>query len=123
MTPRKSSRGFSHSGSPSGAEPYVLVRLAPGWRLDEKAGAFVAGSERVPLPDSLPRGTRARLHVPALASRNPKTLSEPERELARYVQVLLPKGADAGAIRAALAALGKLAAVEQATVPPAPELP
>lgn len=118
MTPREPSRGFSRSGPPPGAEPYVLVRLAPGWRLE--SNAFVSGADRVALADSLPRGTRARAHVPALASRDPKTLSEPERELARYIQVLLPKGAEPEAARAALE---KLAAVERATVPPAPELP
>lgn len=121
MTPRKPSRGFSRSGPPPGAEPYVLVRLAPGWRLE--SNAFVSGADRIGLSDSLPPGALARAHVPALASRDPKTLSEPERELARYVQVRLPKGALPKAIRAARAALEKLAAVEQATVPPAPELP
>lgn len=117
---KKSSKGYSNADAPSGIARYILVCLAPGWALDKDARAFISDEKRIDFAHHLPRGARARPHVPALASRDVKTLSEAERALARYVQLLLPKNADIGSARAAIA---KLEAVEEATVSPEVGLP
>jgi hypothetical protein len=97
------------------------VRLAPGWRLDAAHAGFVAKGARVELPATLPAGCEARPHAPVLAAKTDAQLSAPERELARWVQVLLPAGARSNTrVRKLLEALD---CVEEVMEPPQVGLP
>ena len=92
------------------------MRLAPGWRLGAAGAVFVLNHERI----ELPAGCKVRPHIPALAAQPDAQLSTAERDLARYVQVLLPANAKKKAVRALLE---KLDYVEAVTEPPAISLP
>lgn len=68
----------------------------------------------------LPRGCVLRAHVPLVAGRSKRRLSPAERDLARYVQVLMPRRADKQAVRAVL---DQIECVEAVLEPPEPSLP
>jgi hypothetical protein len=82
-----------HTPVPKGAKILrpVELRLKPGWRYDERNARFVAddGEQCAPGED-LPKGSRIALKLPALARPGRAALSKPEKELLRFVQVLLP---------------------------------
>jgi hypothetical protein len=68
----------------------VDFKLKPGWRYDEAKGIFVnsRGAQFVPPP--LPKKTRILYKVPSLARSSSHGLSRAERDLQRYMQVLIP---------------------------------
>jgi hypothetical protein len=71
----------------------VDVTLAPGWRFDAGRRDFVSDEgARVNPRDDLPEGSRIVAKVPSLAGADPASLSPAERDLQRYLQVILPAG-------------------------------
>jgi hypothetical protein len=69
----------------------VELKLSPGWRFDPGRRAFVSEEgERVLPREDLPRNSRIVPKVPSLVSADPASLSPAERDLQRYVQVILP---------------------------------
>ena len=70
----------------------VELKLKPGWRYDPKRKVFTRedGQEFSP-GRTVPKGSRIAAKVPALLRRAPARLSKAERDLQRYVQVILPR--------------------------------
>jgi hypothetical protein len=68
----------------------IDYKLKPGWRYDTVKKIFIdaKGAEFVPLP--LGNKSRIVYKVPGLAEVTPKGLSKAERDLQRYMQVILP---------------------------------
>jgi hypothetical protein len=77
---------------PPGVLRPVTVTLKPGWAFDGKARRFRGPKGAVFAPEGLPEGTRIEPTVPALAGKAPESLSAPERDLQRYLHVVLPAG-------------------------------
>lgn len=79
-----------------GIRPYLVVKLKSGWRYDDSRRVFVSpkGQDLSP-PKGLPRHTRVVHMVPELARADRASLSKEERNLARYVHVILAKGSSA----------------------------
>ncbi len=77
----------------SGVRTPIDVKLKKTWRFDANRRLFssTSGETVVPAP-TLPKGSRIEYKVPALAAADPASLSQPERDLARYMHVVLPKG-------------------------------
>ena len=71
----------------------VDFKLKPGWRYDEREGVFVDARGGRFEPPSLPKKARILHKVPALARSSRRSLSGPQRELQRYMHVILPPGA------------------------------
>ncbi len=71
----------------------VEVKLAAGWRFNPRRGRFESeqGEEFTP-PGDLPKKTKIVHKVPRLATARRASLSEAERDLASYAQVILPPG-------------------------------
>jgi hypothetical protein len=71
----------------------VELKLKPGWHFDTDRRAFVSeAGERVTPAADLPKRSRIVPTVPSLGSADEATLSPAERDLRRYVQVILPPG-------------------------------
>jgi hypothetical protein len=71
----------------------VEVKLKPQYRYDSSKRVFESDSgEPFDPAGDLPKDTRIVHTAPALAEADPNTLSRNERELRRYVQVILPEG-------------------------------
>lgn len=72
----------------------VEVKLKSTWRYNPKRNVFVSetGHEFVP-SKALPKNTKIVRKVPGLGRSASQSLSKVERDLARYVQVILPKSA------------------------------
>lgn len=71
----------------------VEVKLKPGYRYDPTRRVFESASgARFDPSGDLPKRTRIVYKVPALAASDIAKLSESERELRRYLQVILPQG-------------------------------
>lgn len=116
-----SGRGYTHGEAPPAPTRALTLTLKPGWWFDAHAGAFVsADGSRTPIADRLPAGSRLVPTAPAVAQRPPAKRSAPERELARYVQLLLPADADA---EATLRLVQGWDMVERAVRPPHVSLP
>jgi hypothetical protein len=78
---------------PSGIRTPIDVTMKEGWSFDEEARTFFSSSgETFALRGQLPKGTRVVHKVPRLAGADESTLSEAERDLRRYLQVILPAG-------------------------------
>jgi hypothetical protein len=69
----------------------VILKLKPQWRFETNRRVFTSqsGEEFKPSGD-LPRNTRIVLHTPDLARTPKAALSKHEKDLLRYVQVILP---------------------------------
>jgi hypothetical protein len=71
----------------------VEIKLKPQYRYDAGKRVFVSEKGERFRPDgALPKGTRIVYKVPALAEADPRKLSASERDLQRYMQVILPQG-------------------------------
>ncbi|MFY9608209.1 MAG: hypothetical protein WAU45_06275 [Blastocatellia bacterium] len=69
------------------------LKLKPGWKLDQRRRVFESDSgEKFTPRGDLPKNSRIVYKVPTLARTDPSKLSKPERELQRYVHVILPPG-------------------------------
>lgn len=113
--------GFAHATAPEDLAPVVAAVLAPGWRIAAARGIFErAGAERLDFAADLPEGSRVVYTVPSLAGADASRLGAAERDLARHVQVILPRGADPAA---ALARVRRWACIERAAIAPRPALP
>ena len=68
-------------------------KLKPGWRFDEKRRVFKSDSGQEFSPrGTLPARSRIVYKVPTLAQADVAKLDAHERELRRYMQVILPHG-------------------------------
>ncbi len=98
----------------------VDLKLKRGWRYDEAKGVFVSSSGTQFTPAPLPKGTRIVYKVPRLARSSSDRLSRAERDLQRYMQVILPA---ASAPERYLKTVQAWPCVEEAHVAPEVSLP
>ena len=71
----------------------VEVKLKPKYRYDPRRCVFESESgKRFNPSGDLPRNNKIVYKVPALAEADPARLSTPEKDLRRYMQVILPDG-------------------------------
>lgn len=113
--------GYNQGRQPPGMKPHLVVKLRPGWSYDSKHRLFVTTSGKSFSPrESLPRGTRISYMVPDLAKRALKSLSRDERNLARYLQIIMPKGMDPNDY---LDSVGRWDCTEEVSLPPEISLP
>jgi len=98
----------------------VQLALKAGWRYDDRRALFVGSAGETFAPQGLPRGTRIVYTVPSLARAAPKRLSSAQRDLQRYMQVILPRSR---APEDQLAAVRSWPCVEEAHVAPEISLP
>jgi hypothetical protein len=77
----------------AGIKTPVEVKLKPRYRYNASRRVFESdsGDQFKPSGD-LPKKTRIVYKVPALAEADPATLSSHEKDLRRYMQVILPEG-------------------------------
>jgi hypothetical protein len=109
------------SDLPHGVSPHLEVRLKPGWRFDRRRRVLVSeGGRSVSLRGLVSRDTRIVPMAPSRADADPQSLSDDERLLARYLQVVLPADADPSDLAAHLRGLE---GVEQVSAPPRIGLP
>jgi hypothetical protein len=75
----------------AGIKKPVEVKLKPKWSFDGRRRVFTRedGTEFSP-KDVLPKKSRIVYKVPSLAQADSKSLSKDERELRRYLQIILP---------------------------------
>ncbi len=113
--------GAGGGNEPKGLRPSLDVKLSSEWRYSESRRLFVSatGEEFSPAA-ALPKGTQIRYMVPHLATADRATLSADESNLARYLQVVFPKGA---VVDSYLAVIGQWPCVEQVRRPPEVSLP
>ena len=87
--------GYDQGRQPAGMKPHLVVKLKSGWSYDPKHRRFVEVRGKSLSPGkSLPDGARIVYMVPDLVTRSPESLTKDERDLARYLQILLPEGVD-----------------------------
>jgi len=80
----------------AGIRTPVEVKLKPKYRYDPSRRVFESDrGERFKPAADLPKKTRIVHKVPALAQARPADLSKYEKDLQRYVQVILPEGESA----------------------------
>lgn len=98
----------------------IDYKLKPGWRYDTVKKVFVdaKGAEFAPLP--LGKKGRVVYKVPGLANANRGRLSKAERDLQRYMQVILPPSQSHEEL---LKAVRSWPCVEEAHVAPELSLP
>jgi hypothetical protein len=71
----------------------VDLKLKPKWRFDSSRRIFESESgERFTPRGDLPKNSRIVYKVPSLAEADEAKLSRHERDLRRYMQVILPPG-------------------------------
>jgi hypothetical protein len=71
----------------------VDLKLKPNWRFDASRRVFVSGSGKEFAPcGELPRRSRIVYKVPGLVGADEAQLSKYEKDLRRYMQVILPAG-------------------------------
>ena len=117
----KTPRGYTHAEAPAELLRYLSLKLKTGWRFDRSRGQFVsAGGQRLSVRDQLPKGSDIVPTVPALAEADPAKLSDAERDLSRFFQLILPKDATPEHY---LRVVKRWDAVEEATLPPQVSLP
>src|SRR5688572_18434089 len=110
---------FERDPGPPDVLPSLDVRLRAGWQFDRSRRALVPeDGEAVTLRGVLPAGTKVVPVVPGLVLSSAK--SADEDLLARSVQVIFPKGTDAGRYAGALRALDGVESVQR---PPVVGLP
>ena len=114
-------KGYSHGEAAPELLRYISIKLKPGWRFDRRHGQFVAADgQRFAVRDQIPPGSAIVPTVAALAEADLEHLSVAERDLARYFQLILPKGMK---LEKMLRAVKRWDAVEEATLPPQVSLP
>lgn len=71
----------------------IDVKLKPKWRFEPSRRVFVSDSvEKFAPRGDLPKNSKIVYKVPSLAGADEAKLSKSERDLRRYVQVILPSG-------------------------------
>lgn len=77
----------------SGLPTPVEVKLKPKWSYETAHRTFVSGSgEKFSPPKSLPKKTKIVYKTPSLLNVEDEKLSPSEKNLLRYMQVILPPG-------------------------------
>ncbi len=77
----------------SGVKTPVELKLKTGWRFDTRRHVFESDSgEKFSPRDDLPKNSRIVYKVPHLVEADESKLSKHERDLRRYMQVILPAG-------------------------------
>jgi hypothetical protein len=104
----------------SAMRPVLHALLKPRWDLDPKRGRCVTGRRELALDDHLPPETQTEYLVGRLRRVPRASLSAAEKRLARWVQIILPAGADAAKYVAELRTWPCFAEVH---VAPQPSLP
>jgi hypothetical protein len=104
----------------AGIKSPVEVKLRPDYRYDPSRRIFVSRSGERLKPSGLPKNTRIVYKVPALARSDPGKLSRYEKDLRRYLQVILPDGESPADY---LEAIRAWPVVEEAWVAPEISLP
>jgi hypothetical protein len=101
--------------------PTIEVKLGRDWRYDPKRGLFMSerGEQFAP-GRALPGTARIVPKVPSLARTAPARLSKAERELTRFVQIVLPPRTDPARL---IAAIRRWPSVEDAQPAPRVSLP
>ena len=75
----------------------VDIKLKSNWYFETKLRTFKSDADETFSPrGSVPQGTRIVYKVPSLARADASRLNEHERELRRYMQVILPRGESPG---------------------------
>lgn len=104
-----------------GLRPSLEVKLVAEWRHAGKKKGFVSfGGGSFSPGDDLPKGTDIRPMVPNLAKADRALLSADEANLARYVQIVFPKGTS---VEPYLAVIRQWQCVEEVQRPPEVSLP
>ena len=98
----------------------IDLKLKPGWRFDEAKGVFIDRSGVEFATPRLPKNSRVLYKVPSLARSASRKLSVAERDLQRYMQVILPSPRSTKSV---LQAVQSLPGVEEAHLAPAISLP
>ena len=99
----------------------VEVKLKPKYRYDPRRRVFESESGKQFNPSGdLPRNTKIVYKVPALAEADPARLSTPEKDLRRYMQVILPDGKSPADY---IKTIRAWPSVEEAWLPPEISLP
>ena len=98
----------------------IDYKLKPGWRYDEARAVFVDPKGVEFTVPRLPKNSRILYKVPSLARSTTKGLSKAEKELQRYMQVILPSLRSAKAV---LKTLQSHPAVEEVHLAPEISLP
>jgi hypothetical protein len=98
----------------------IEFKLRPGWLYDEVKRVFVDPEGVEFAAPRLPKNSRVVYKVPSLARSAAKGLSKAEKDLRRYMQVILPSRRSGKAV---LQSLQSLPAVEQAHLAPEISLP
>ena len=80
---------------PAGLRPVIHALLKPRWELDPKTRRFVSGRREIVPDEHLPAGTQIEYLVGRLQTVAREGLSTHEKRLSRWVQIVLPEGADA----------------------------
>ncbi len=71
----------------------IDLKLKAGWKFDTARRTFESDSDEKFSPrGELPKNSKIVYKVPNLASADESELNEHERDLRRYMQVILPKG-------------------------------
>ena len=74
-----------------GVRTPIDIKLKPEWHFDTKRRMFVSDSgEKFAPRGQLPKSSRIVYKVPSLVGADPARLSKHERDLRRYMQVILP---------------------------------
>ncbi|MGH7467162.1 MAG: hypothetical protein ACRENP_04165 [Longimicrobiales bacterium] len=80
------------------------IKLKRDWQFNTRRRVFESDAGAAFVPGGLPKGTRIVYKTPNLARAPAATLNEHERELRRYMQIILPPGESPttylGAVRA-----------------------
>jgi len=98
----------------------IDFKLKPGWRFDEAKGVFIDPRGVELATPRLPKNSRVLFKVPSLARSPSKKLSGAERDLQRYMQVILPSPRSTKSV---LQIVRSLPAVEEAHLAPEISLP
>lgn len=80
---------------PAGSKvrPSIDLKLKPGWHWEARRRAFLSRTGKAFAPrGDLPGHSRIVYKVPSLAKGSEARLSRHERDLRRYMQVILPAG-------------------------------
>lgn len=85
--------GYNLGRGPADIKPYLVVKLKRKWFYDLRRRMFVESSGKKFSPkEDLPKNTRIVYMTPDLAKKPMNSLLKDERDLVRYLQVILPKG-------------------------------
>lgn len=85
--------GYNLGQRPANMRPYLVIKLKQRWTYDLQRRMFVETSGKKFSPkEYLPKYTRIIYMAQDLAEKPMNSLLKEDRNLARYLQVILPKG-------------------------------